>query len=155
MQRIIWSHSIAVQHKCANRFCGKTNLPKLQNIPNTPDFWLASKIYHNNLCLFIIISVLLFLLHLLSLHNSLVYPPFVCILYDECSEDETEEYSSAKYQWRKWGGKLGAIARPSIEKLLCLKGYKNELIRLVLPHFNFWLEKCYDVFISTGCQNNS
>ena len=51
--------------------------------------------------------------------------------------------------------KLGAIARPSIEKLLFLKGYKNELIRLVLPHFNFWPEKCYYVFISTGCQNNS
>ena len=47
----------------------------------------------------IIIAALLYLLHFLSLHKSLVYPPFVYILYDEYSEDVTREYSSAKYQW--------------------------------------------------------
>ena len=48
----------------------------------------------------IIISALLYLIHFLSLHKSLVYPPSVYILYDECSEDVTGEYSSVKYQWR-------------------------------------------------------
>ena len=44
-----------------------------------------------------IISAVLYLLHFLSLRKSLVYPPFVYILYDECSENVTGEYSSAKY----------------------------------------------------------
>ena len=37
-------------------------------------------------------------------------------------------------------------------KVTFLKGI--EVFHLVLPHFNFWLaiEKCYYVFISTGCQ---
>ena len=46
----------------------------------------------------IIISVLLYLIHFLPLHKSLVYPPSVYILYDECREDVTGEYSSVKYQ---------------------------------------------------------
>ena len=75
----------------------------------------------------IIISALLYLLHFLSLHKSLVYPTFVYILYDECSEDVTGEYSSAKYQWLNWGGTLGAIAPPSKEKLFFLKEHKNEI----------------------------
>ena len=36
----------------------------------------------------------------ISLHNSLVYPLFAYILYDECSEDKRGKYSSAEYQWR-------------------------------------------------------
>ena len=40
-----------------------TNGPKSQSIPNTPDFGLEIKKFHNNLCVFIIISVLLYLLH--------------------------------------------------------------------------------------------
>ena len=79
-------------------FCGRTNDPKSRNTSDTPDFWLANKIFHNNLCVFIIISTLLYLLHLLSLHKSLIYPPFVFILYDKCIEDVTGEYSSVKYQ---------------------------------------------------------
>ena len=75
-------------------FCNETNDPKLQN---TPDFWLENKMFHNNLCVFIIISALLYLLHLLSLHKSLVYPAFIYILYDEFSKDGRGEYSSAKY----------------------------------------------------------
>ena len=55
--------------------------------PDVPDFWLSYKNFHNNLCVFIIISALLYLRHLLWLHKSLVYPPLVYILYDECSED--------------------------------------------------------------------
>ena len=54
--------------------------------------------------------VLSYLFHFLSLYKSLVYPAFVYIFYDECSEDVTGEYSSAKYQWRNWGVTLGAIA---------------------------------------------
>ena len=68
----------------------------------------------------------------------MVYPPFVYILYDECSEDVTGEYISAKYQWRNWRGALGFIAPPLREKLHFLKQYKNEIINLVLPHSNFW-----------------
>ena len=103
----------------------------------------------------IIISALLYQLLFLSMHKSLVYPPSVCIVYDECSEDVTGEYSSTKYQWRNRGGALGAIAPPWRGKLLFLKEYKNEIIHLVLPHLNFWfsIEKCYYVSISTGCQS--
>ena len=55
-----------------------------------PDFWLANKssltVYAlMHLC--IIILALLDLLHFPSLHKSLVYPPLVYILYDECSEE--------------------------------------------------------------------
>ena len=69
----------------------------------------------------IIIPALLYLLHFLSLHKSLVYPPFVYILYDKYSEDVTREYSSAKYQWYNSGDTLGAIALPSRKNLLFLK----------------------------------
>ena len=62
---------------------------------NIPDFWLANKIFHNNLCVFIIISAFSYLLQLLI---SLVYPPYLYILYDECSEYVRGEYSSLKYQ---------------------------------------------------------
>ena len=135
----------------------KTKDPKSRNAPDIPDFWLANKIFHNNLCIFIIISALLYLLLLPSLHKSLVYPPFVDILNTECSEDVRGEYSSAKYQWRNRGDTLSAIATLSREKLRFLKEYKNEIISLVLPHFNFFpaIEKWYYVSISTGCQNNS
>ena len=37
----------------------------------------------------IIISALLYLLHFLLLHKSSVYPHFVYILFEECSDDET------------------------------------------------------------------
>ena len=33
----------------------------------------------------------------ISLHNSLVYPLFAYILYDECSEANAGKYSSAEY----------------------------------------------------------
>ena len=81
----------------------------------------------------------------------------VYILYDECSVDVTGEYSSTKYQWPNLGDTLGTTGPPSREKMPFLKEYKNEIIHLVLPHFNFWpaIEKCYYVFIPTGCQNNS
>ena len=36
----------------------KTSDPKLQNIHHTPDFWSPNKIFHNYLCVFIIISAL-------------------------------------------------------------------------------------------------
>ena len=71
-----------------------------RNIPNTPDFWLKNKMSHNNLCVFIIISTLLYLLNLLSSHKLLVYPPFQFILYDECSEDVRREHTSAKFTMR-------------------------------------------------------
>ena len=45
------------------------------------------------------VSFLMYLLDFLSLHRLLVYPPSVYILYDECSEYKTGEYSSVKYQW--------------------------------------------------------
>ena len=84
-----------------------------------------------------LILALSYLLHFLSLHKSLVYPPSVYILYDECSENVTGESSSVKYQWRNWGP-LGVIAPPSRKKLLYLKKCKNEIFHLFLPHFNFW-----------------
>ena len=54
----------------------------------------------NNSCVLIIISALLHLLHLLSLHESMDHPHFIYILHDECKEDVTEKYSSAKYTMR-------------------------------------------------------
>ena len=106
-------------------FCGRTIYPKLRNTPDTPDFWLGNKIFHNNLCVFIVISTILYLIYLLSLHKSLVYPPFVYILYDECNEDMTGEYSSARKVFLR-------------EKLPFLKECKNEMIHLFFLHFNFW-----------------
>ena len=73
----------------------------------------------------IIATALLYLLHFLSLHKSLVYPPFVYILYDDCSEDLTEEYSSLKYQWHDCRDTLGVIAPPSREKSPFLKGIQK------------------------------
>ena len=35
-----------------------------------------------------------------ALHKSLVYPPFIYILYDECSEDVRGKYVTAKYSVR-------------------------------------------------------
>ena len=78
-------------------YCSKTNGPKSRKTPDAPDFWLENKMFHSNFCVFIIISALLYLLHLLSLHKLLLYLPFIYILYDECSEDVRGEYSSAKY----------------------------------------------------------
>ena len=75
--------------------------------------------------IYIIISAFSYLLHFLSLHKSLVYPPFVYILYNEYSEDVTGEFSPAKYQWCNWGGTLGAIAPASIEKSPFLKRIQN------------------------------
>ena len=52
---------------------------------------------NNNLWIFIIISALLYLFHLLLLNKSLTYPPFIYIFYDECNEDVRGGYSSGKY----------------------------------------------------------
>ena len=89
--------------------------------------------------------VLPYLFHFLSLHKSLVYSAFEYILYDECSEDMTSEYSSAKYQWRNWGGTLGAIAPPSREKSPFSKGIQKGNFPFSFAPFNFWLaiEKYY------------
>ena len=110
------------------------------------------------LCIYVLSYRLSYVLsypfHFLSLHKSLVYPAFVYILYNECSEDMSGEYSSAKNQWNNWGGTLGAIA-PFWEKSHHFqKEYKKEVFHLVLPHFDFWLaiEKCYYVPILRGCQ---
>ena len=64
--------------------------------------------FYGNLYVFIIKSAILYLLHLyyisfayhLSLHKSLIYPPFVNTLYDECNEDFKREYSSDIYAMR-------------------------------------------------------
>ena len=60
-------------------FCHTTNGPNLQNTPDTQDVWSENKIFHNSLCVLITISALLQLPHLLSLHKSLVYPPFIYV----------------------------------------------------------------------------
>ena len=56
MQRIFWSHSIALLHYYVNTFCDKTNDPKSQNArtPETIAFWLVNKILHNNLCVYVL-----------------------------------------------------------------------------------------------------
>ena len=51
---------------------------------------------------FPIISAFLYLPHLLSLYKTLIYPPFIYTLYDECSDSkdigvDMSEGISAKY----------------------------------------------------------
>ena len=133
MQRISWNHSIALP-----RYCNR------QNTPDAPNFWLANQIFHNNcICIYVLSFwlsyVLSYLFHFLSLQKSLVYPAFVHILYNECSEDMTGEYSSAKYLRSNWVGTLGAIAPPLREKSTFSKGIQKKIFHLVLLHFNFWL----------------
>ena len=83
-----------------NTFCDKTYDPKSQSTPNAPpDFSLANKFsitIYGLMHLCVIISALLYALYYLSLHKLLVYLPFLYIFYDECREDVTGEYSSAK-----------------------------------------------------------
>ena len=72
-------------------------LPKyLKNAPAQ----VLTQSRHCNLGVFIIISALSYLLHLLSLHKSLVYPRLIYNLYNTFSEDEKEKCSSAKYTMR-------------------------------------------------------
>ena len=83
-------------------FCNNANDPKWQNKPDVPDFWLANKMFCKNLCVQAFRHYHISCLTSASfpiIHESLVYPPFVYILYDVCSEDVTGESSSAKYQW--------------------------------------------------------
>ena len=54
-----------------------TNDLKSRNRTDIPDFWLENKMF--NLCVFIIILALSYLLHLVLLSKSLVYPPFTYI----------------------------------------------------------------------------
>ena len=129
------------------------------NTPDTPDSWSANKMFHNNLCVFIIIPALLYLIPLLSLHQLLVYPPFLYILHVECSEDVTGEYSSAKYQWCNWGVHWVPLRYPREKNCPFYRNTKmlSKLSIYFLPHFHFSpaIRKCYYVFISTGCQNHS
>ena len=69
-------------------FCHTTNGPNSQNTPDAQDVWSENKIFHNSLCVLITISTLLQLPHLLSLHKSLVYLPFIYVFCERgCSED--------------------------------------------------------------------
>ena len=47
------------------------------------------------------------------------------ILYDECSENVTREYSSAKYQRRNWEGPLDVTALPLRETLPFSEGIQK------------------------------
>ena len=73
---------------------------KSKKLKDNTDFLLENKMLHDNLCVFIIISAFLHLIHLLSLCKSVVYLPFIYVFYDECSEDVRWKYSSAKYTMR-------------------------------------------------------
>ena len=53
MQRISWSHSIALLHYCNTLICFAIWLMiPSQNTPDTPNFWLANQIFHYNLCVY-------------------------------------------------------------------------------------------------------
>ena len=68
------------------------NNPKSQNTSDIWDFPLANKIFHNNLCVYAFVYYhISSLIHFLSLHKSLVYPPSVYILYEGCSENGITE----------------------------------------------------------------
>ena len=92
-------------------FCDKANVPISQNKPDTPNIWLAEKSFHNNLCVYAFmyyhISCLMYgHICFTSYHYINHWFTTFCvylllylgILYDECSEDVTGEYISAKYQ---------------------------------------------------------
>ena len=67
------------------------NNPKSQNTSDIWDFPLANKIFHNNLCVYAFVYYISSLIHFLSLHKSLVYPPSVYFLYEGCSENGVTE----------------------------------------------------------------
>ena len=52
-------HWTATLIRRANEFSfyNKTNGPKSRNAPDTPDFWLENKMFHNSFRVFIITSV--------------------------------------------------------------------------------------------------
>ena len=53
MQRISRSHSIALLHYSNTLIRFAIRLMMLsQNTPDTPNFWLANQIFHNNLCVY-------------------------------------------------------------------------------------------------------
>ena len=157
MQRIFWSHSIALLHQYTNTFCNKANDPKSQNIPDVPDFWLANKIFRNNLygyafMQYHISSLTSALLHIITNHwfIHLLYIFRVMNAVRMWQENIILQYNSGVTEGVYW-------VPSSREKLPFLKENKNEIFRLVFPYFNSWpaTETCYYVSILTGYQNNS
>ena len=82
---------------CFLRFAISLMVSNRETHQVTPDFRLENKMFQNSLCDFIIISAVLYMVHLLLLYKSLVCPHFIYILYDECSDNVRGDYTSAKY----------------------------------------------------------
>ena len=130
------------------------------NTPDTPDSWSANKMFHNNLCVFIIISALLYLIPLLSLHQLLVYPPF---LYIFCMLNVVKMWQGNIVLRNISGVTEGVhwvpLRYPREKNCPFYRNTKmlSKLSIYFLPHFHFSpaIRKCYYVFISTGCQNHS
>ena len=121
MQRISWNHFVALLRYC-----------NMQSTQDTPNFWLANQIFHDNLCVYAFmyydISFLMYCHICFTFYHYINhwFIQLLCIiLYNECSEDMTGEYSSVKYQWSNWGGTLGAIVLPSREMLPFSKGIQK------------------------------
>ena len=68
--------------------------------PDTPDFWLANKIFRNNFCVYALSYQRSYICFTSFHYKNHWLIHFFYILYDECSEDVTGEYSSMKCQCR-------------------------------------------------------
>ena len=165
MERISWSHSIALLRYCNAliRFAIRLMIPS-QNTPDTPNFWLANQIFHNNLCVYAFMYY----------HISCAMYFHVCFTFYHYINHWFIHLLVIFYMMnvvRIWQGymvlrnisdvtegvHLVQLQHPREKSRPFQKEYQRKFFHLVLPHFNFWLaiEKCYYVPISTGCQNNS
>ena len=141
-------------------FCNKANDPKSQNTPDTPDFWLANKIFGNNLCAYAFMHLSYQLCYICFTSYHYINHWFVHLLYIFCMMNIVRMWQG-NIVLRNISGVTEGVCWVQLhharEKSCPFKRIQNEIFHLVLPDFNFWpvTEKCYYVSILTGCQNNS
>ena len=160
MQRIFWSHSIALLHRCADAFRNKAYDPRPQNIPDVPDFWLGNKIFCNSLCRYAFIHCHISSLISISFttyHN--INHWFIHLLHIFFVMNVAKMWQG-NIVLRNISGVTDGVHWVRLQRPRekgTLSKWIQKMKFSVLPHFNFWLatEKCYYVFILTGCQNNS
>ena len=159
MQRISWSHSIALLHYCNTliRFALRLMIPS-QKSQDKPNLWLANQIFHNNL------RVYPFMYYHVS---SLIYCP-ICFTFYHYINHWCIQFLCLICMMnvvRIWQGNIVLrnisdvtmrihwmqLHRLREKSLPFQKKYKKEIFHLISPHFNFWLaiEKFYYLPIST------
>ena len=110
------------------------------------------------LCIYVLsyqLFYISYLLHFLSLHKSLVYPPFIFCMMNVVriwQGNMVLQNISDVTQGVHWV----QLYHPQEKSCPFQKEYKKEIFHLVFRHFNFWpaIEKCYYLPISI-VQNKS